>query len=105
MAESLDLRRYLDVAFFHHLYGWYWFLKGNAKQSYEHMRLAVEYAKRAGTPYFILHGRVEYYRNQYHRGEIAACLSGLDEVKKAAHDIGANTVLICRQSASCASCA
>ncbi|GBE31341.1 HTH-type transcriptional regulator MalT [bacterium BMS3Bbin05] len=93
MAESLDLHRYLDVAFFHHLYGWYWFLKGDIQQSYEHARLAVEYAERAGTLYFILHGRVEYCRNQYHRGEIAACLSGIGEAKKAARDIGANTVL------------
>ncbi len=93
MAKSLDLHRYLDVAFFHHLYGWYWFLKGNIEQSCEHARLAVEYAERAGTPYFILHGRVEYCRNQYHRGDIEACLSGLGEVKKAAHDMGANTVL------------
>ena len=92
MEASLDLNRYLDVTFFHHLYGWYWFLKGDPKKSYEHARLTVEYAERAGTPHFILHGRVEYCRNQYHRGEIEACLSGLSEVKQAAHDIGANTV-------------
>ncbi len=92
MEASLDLNRYLDVAFFHHLYGWYWFLKEDAKKSCEHARLAVEYAERAGTPYFILHGRVEYCRNQYHQGEIEACLCGLSKIKKAAHDISANTV-------------
>ncbi len=93
METSLDLNRFLDVAFFHHLYGWYWFLKKDTKKSCEHARLAVEYAERAGTPYFILHGRVEFCRNQYHQGDIKACLSGLGKIKKAAHDIGANTVL------------
>jgi len=93
MEKSLDLHRYLDVAFFHHLYGWYRFLQGDTRKSCEHARLSVEYAERAGTPYFILHGCVEYYRNRYHRGEIEACLSGLDEVKKEARGIGANTVL------------